>query len=134
MIVTGLRAEPLDAAALVARIRRADCGAVVTFEGTTRSPDDGRVVDRLSYEAWEARAEAQLRALAEEAVARWKLGGAVAVHCTGDVPPGEPSVVVAAAAAHRSEAFEAARWLIDALKETVAIWKKEITPAGERWV
>lgn len=133
MIVTGLSAEPLDVAALVARIRRPDCGGLVAFEGSTRSPDAGRVVERLWYEAWEEKAEQQLRALATEAMERWPLGGVVAVHRTGDVPPGEPSVLVAASAPHRAEAFEAARWLIDTLKATVAVWKKEIFEDGEAW-
>ena len=96
MIVTGLSAEPLDVRALTDQIRREDCGALVVFEGMTRSPDDGRTVESLTYEAWAESAERQLRDLAERAVQRWSLGGAVAVHRTGDVPPGQPSVVVAA--------------------------------------
>ena len=134
MIVTGLSAEPIDAASLVAQVRRPDCGAVVVFEGTTRSPDGDRVVERLFYEAYDERAQHQLRAFAEQAVSRWSLGGVVAVHRTGDVPPGEPSVVVAAVAAHRAEAFEAARWLIDTIKAEAAVWKKEIFSDGESWV
>jgi molybdopterin synthase catalytic subunit len=134
MILTGLSSEPLDVPALVARIRRDDCGAVVTFEGTTRSPNEGKTVQRLWYEAWEERAEQQLRALAEEATERWGLGGVAAVHRTGEVPPGEPSVLVAVVAAHRAEAFEGARWLIDEIKAEVAVWKKEIFADGESWV
>jgi len=134
MIVTGLSAGPIEVAALVARIRRDDCGAVVTFEGTTRSPNEGKAVQRLWYEAWETRAEQQLRALAAEALDRWALGGVVAMHRTGDVPPGEPSVVVSVVAAHRAEAFEGARWLIDQIKAEVAVWKKEIFADGEAWV
>lgn len=134
MIVTGLQETPIEVADLVARIRTPACGAVVTFEGSTRSPDGGREILGLRYEAWTERAETQLRALAEEATARFGLGGVVAVHRTGEVPPGEPSVLVAAAAGHRPEAFEAARWLIDTLKETVSVWKKEISGDGEAWV
>jgi molybdopterin synthase catalytic subunit len=133
-IVTALRAEPLDVAALIRQIWRADCGAVVTFEGTTRSPNEGREVKVLEYEAYEGRAEKQLRALAGEAAATFGLGGVVAVHRTGVVPIGEPSVVVSVAAAHRTEAFEGARWLIDRIKADVAIWKKEIFADGEAWV
>ena len=134
MVVSGLSAAPIDVATLVARIRRPDCGAVATFEGVTRSPNDGVEVVSLEYEAFTARAEAQLAALCERAVERWDLGGAVAVHRTGSVPPGEPSVVCAASAAHRDAAFEAARWLIDEVKATVAIWKKEHTARGAHWV
>jgi molybdopterin synthase catalytic subunit len=133
-IVTGLSDGPLDVVALIRQIWRADCGAVVTFEGTTRSPNEGREVKSLEYEAFEGRAEKQLRALAEEATTTFGLGGVVAVHRTGPVPIGEPSVVVAVAAAHRAEAFEGARWLIDRVKADVAIWKKEIFADGEAWV
>ncbi|MFN2615093.1 MAG: molybdenum cofactor biosynthesis protein MoaE [Actinomycetota bacterium] len=133
MIVTGLSAERLDTAALTNDIRRADCGALVVFEGSTRSPSEGRMVLKLEYEAWPERAERQLRAFAEEAVERWGARAVVAVHRTGEVPVGEPSVVVAVAAPHRAEAFEAARWLIDTLKAQCAIWKKEIFEDGEAW-
>ena len=133
-IVTGLSDGPLDVVALIRQIWRADCGAVVTFEGTTRSPNEGRDVKSLEYEAYQDRAGKQLRALAEEAAERFDLGGVVAVHRTGAVAIGEPSVVVACAAAHRGEAFDGARWLIDRVKADVAIWKKEIFSDGETWV
>lgn len=134
VLVTGLTAEPLDEGGLVARIRRPDCGGLVMFEGSTRSPSEGRTVVRLEYEAFDRRALAQLDAFAREAAARWDLGGVVAVHRVGVVPIGEPSVVVAVAAGHRAEAFEAARWLIDSIKAEAAIWKKEIFESGEAWV
>ncbi len=134
VVVTGLSAEPIDAAALVARIRRADCGGLVVFEGSTRSPSQGRDVTSLEYEAYEERATAQLDALAREAAARYELGGVVAVHRTGPVPIGQPSVIVAASAGHRAEAFQAARWLIDTIKEQAAIWKKEVFQDGAEWV
>lgn len=134
MIVTGLQSEPIDVVALITRIRRPDCGGLVVFEGSTRSPSEGRHVERLEYEAWEERARRQLEALATEAMARWSLGGVVAIHRTGVVPIGEPSVLVAAAAPHRAEAFEAARWLIDTIKAECAIWKKEVFADGTAWV
>ncbi len=71
VIVTGLRDGPLDVVSLIKQIWRTDCGAVVTFEGTTRSPSEGRDVERLEYEAYEERASTQLRALAGEAVERF---------------------------------------------------------------
>jgi molybdopterin synthase catalytic subunit len=120
--------------ALVDRIRRSNCGGLVVFEGSTRSPSEGKTVLRLEYEAYEERARRQLDELAREATRRWDLGGVIAVHRTGVVPIGEPSIVVATVSPHRSEAFEAARWLIDTIKEQVAIWKKEIFADGSRWV
>ena len=134
IIVTAVTPDPIDVAALVARIRRPDCGGLVAFEGSTRSPSGGRDVQRLEYEAWVERAEICLHDLASQAVAAHGLGGVVAVHRTGVVPIGEPSVLVAAAAPHRVQAFEAARWLIDTIKKQSPIWKKEIFAGGEAWV
>lgn len=134
IVVTALSEGPLDVPALTRAIRRPDCGALVTFEGTTRSPSEGREVKLLEYEAYDARALRQLRALSEEAATTFGLGGVVAVHRTGPVAIGEPSVVVACVAPHRGEAFEGARWLIDRIKADVAIWKKEIFADGEAWV
>lgn len=133
VVVTGLEPGPLDVGALVDRIRRPDCGGLVVFEGSTRSPSEGREVLRLEYEAWERRARAQLRAIAEEVAAEHGLGGVVAVHRVGLVPIGETSVVVAASAPHRAEAFAAARTVIDRVKGECAIWKKEVFVDGAAW-
>lgn len=135
VVVTGLEHEPLDVAGLVQAIRRPDCGGLVVFEGTARAESEGRAVLRLEYEAYEGRALPQLRALAEEVAARFALGGVVAVHRVGAVDVREPAVVVAAAAAHRGEAFAAAQQLIDRTKTEVAIWKKEVFAQGHAsWV
>jgi molybdopterin synthase catalytic subunit len=134
IIVTGIVEGPIDAASYAAKIRRPDCGGLALFEGSTRSPSDGKVVRQLEYETWPERASQQLAAMAAEAVQRWDLGGAVAVHSSGVVPIGSSSVVVAAAAGHRDAAFAAARWMIDTLKAEAAIWKKEVFDDGEAWV
>ncbi len=134
IIVTMLSAQQLDIVGLIRQIWREDCGAIVTFEGTTRSPSDGKVVRLLEYEAYEERAAAQLKELANEAADTFGLGGVVAAHRTGIVPVGEVSVVVSAVAEHRDQAFEGARWLIDRIKADAAIWKKEVFEDGERWV
>lgn len=134
IIVTAVTPDAIDVAATVARIRRPECGGLVAFEGSTRSPSGGKQVQRLEYEAWTQRAETQLRELAQEAAATFGLGGVVAVHRIGVVPIGEPSVLVAASSPHRAQSFEAARWLIDTIKEQAAIWKKEIFDDGEAWV
>jgi len=134
IIVTMLSAQPLDIVGLIRQIWREDCGAIVTFEGTTRSPSDGKIVRLLEYEAYEERAAAQLKELANEAADTFGLGGVVAAHRTGVVPVGEVSVVVSCVAAHRDQAFDGARWLIDRVKDDAAIWKKEVFEDGERWV
>jgi molybdopterin synthase catalytic subunit len=133
VVITGLLDE-LSAEALVGPIRRPECGGVAVFEGRTRSPSEGREVVRLEYEAYDELARSQLEEFAHEAVERFDLGGAVVVHRTGLVPIGEASVLVAASAVHRDQAFAGARWLIDRVKSEAAIWKKEIFVDGEAWV
>ncbi|MFQ5496071.1 MAG: molybdenum cofactor biosynthesis protein MoaE [Phycisphaerae bacterium] len=120
---------------LVAGDRRT--GAVVTFEGTTRGETDpvhGPLI-RLEYEAYASMAERELARLAEEAAARWSPIRIAVTHRVGAIPVGEVSVVIAVAAAHRGQAFEACRWLIDAVKKEVPIWKKDVFEDGHvRWV
>lgn len=134
LIVTGIQNAPLDVQALTNSIRRDDCGALVTFEGGVRTPNNGHDIVELFYEAYEELARRQLIELANTAVERFSLGGVVAVHRTGSVNPGEPAVLVVTAAAHRTEAFAATSWLIDTIKSEVAIWKKELSATDEQWV
>ena len=134
VVIVSLSEDPLAVVDMIKQIVRDDCGAIVTFEGTTRSPSDGKVVRMLEYEAYEERALNQLKELANEAVDKFGLGGVAAAHRTGVVPVGEVSVVVSCVAAHREQAFEGARWLIDRIKADAAIWKKEVFEDGERWV
>ncbi len=112
-------------------------GGIVTFEGATRAEKDaahGELV-RLDYEAYASMAQRQLEALAQEAQRRWSLGRVVVIHRLRSVAPGEVSVMIAVAAAHRAEAFAACRWLIDTLKRDVPIWKKDVFADGfTRWV
>jgi molybdopterin synthase catalytic subunit len=112
-----------------------EAGAVVLFLGTTRAVTDGRETLRLDYEAYGEMAEAELRKLAEEARRRWPVVGCAIVHRLGTVPPAEPSVAVAVSTPHRQDAFEAGKWLIDTLKESVPIWKREHWADGStEWV
>jgi len=112
-------------------------GGVVTFEGVTRDDtheEHGRLV-RLEYESYATMADRAMYRLADEARSRWNLGRVALVHRLGAVQPGEVSVMIAVAARHRAEAFEACRWLIDALKKEVPIWKKDVFEDGfTRWV
>ncbi|MGB2987618.1 MAG: molybdenum cofactor biosynthesis protein MoaE [Phycisphaerae bacterium] len=112
-------------------------GAIVTFEGATRRDEDpkhGPIV-RLDYEAYEGMARRQLERLAVAAKKRWSAGRVTIVHRLGAVLPGEVSVMIAVACGHRTESFEACRWLIDTLKKEVPIWKKDVFEDGHvRWV
>jgi molybdopterin converting factor subunit 1 len=119
--VTG---EPLDLPALADAVRDPRAGAVVLFEGVTRE------VPELDYEAYAEMAEARIEAIAAEEAARHGLCAVAIEHRTGTVPRSEPSVIVAASAPHRGEAFAGARALIDRVKAEAPIWKVEVTPAG----
>ena len=111
------------------------CGAVVVFSGTVRDHAEGRPgVSSLEYEAYQEEVVPRLAAIAAEARARWPvLGRVVLLHRTGTLGVGETSVVVAASAPHRPEAFAAARFCIDTLKATVPIWKRETWEGGSDW-
>lgn len=134
IVVGALSRDPLDVAALVDSVRRDDCGGLVVFEGTVRSPNHGHEVLALEYEAWEDKAPAQLQAFATEIARRHGLGAALAVHRVGRVEVGEPAVVIVAVAVHRGAAFMAASELIDRVKSEGWLWKKELRVNGEVWV
>jgi len=119
-------AEPLDVAALSAAVRDPRAGAVVLFEGVTRE------VARLDYEAYAEMAAERLRQIADEEAERHGLCAVAVEHRTGTVPLGEPSVIVAASAPHRGEAFTGARAVIDRVKAEAPIWKVEVDEGGER--
>jgi MoaE-MoaD fusion protein len=123
--VTG---EPLDVAELSAAVRDPRAGAVVLFEGVTRA------VPELDYEAYVEMAEPKLAAIASDEAERHGLCAVAVEHRTGTVPQGEPSVIVAASAPHRGEAFAGARAVIDRVKAEAPIWKVEVSEAGRRRV
>jgi molybdopterin synthase catalytic subunit len=125
-VVRGVRVtgEPLDLAALSAAVRDPRAGAVVCFEGVTRE------VPELEYEAYAEMAEPRLAAIAAEEAERHGLCAVAVEHRTGTVARGEPSVIVAASAAHRGEAFAGARAVIDRVKAEAPIWKVEIGEDG----
>ena len=129
-----LRDTPIDAAELVAAVEDAGAGGVVSFVGLVRDRDGGRDVTELEYVA-HPDAEAALRRVAEAVAAELPVRALAAVHRVGVLQVGDVAVVVAAAAAHRGEAFEAARRLIDDLKDTVPIWKRQVFSDGtQEWV
>jgi molybdopterin synthase catalytic subunit len=118
-------------------VHDAGAGGIVIFLGATRSETSasGQALVALDYEAYGELAARQLAELATRARQRWPIIKLVILHRTGRVGLGEPSVLIAVATPHRTEAFEACRWLIDTLKDEVAIWKKEVWADGSgRWV
>lgn len=129
-----LSGDPLDPAEVARRVEGPDAGGLVTFVGTVRDRSRGRSIRHLEYEAYPGMAEREMEKIADEAAERWPGTRVSVAHRVGHLEIGEVAVVVAAAAPHRAEAFAAARYTIDTLKERVPIWKKEVATDGAYWV
>ena len=134
-ITVGIREGSPSVDEALKAVAASEAGGAVAFLGTVRdhSDDLGRV-ERLEYSAYREMAEKILRQVAEEAGRRWPLMGVAILHGVGELSIGDHTVVVACSSAHRGEAFEACRFVIDEVKRRVPIWKKEVGPSGERWV
>ncbi|HEX9634551.1 MAG TPA: molybdenum cofactor biosynthesis protein MoaE [Candidatus Limnocylindria bacterium] len=131
---TGLTDGPLDVPALEASVAGLGHGALVTFVGRARDrSDDGRQVVELEYEVYPEMAEAVLQEIAGEAEARWPGVVVAVVHRTGIVPIGQAAVAIVAAAPHRSDAYDANRFVIEGIKERLPIWKRERFVDGSEW-
>ncbi len=127
--------EPIDAAALQAEVGADRHGAIALFLGVVReNSPTGKLVLHLDYEAYEGMAEREMEAIADEMERRWPGCSVAMVHRVGRLAIGEASVAIAVATPHRAAAFEACRFAIDRLKETVPIWKKEVFTDGTQWV
>ncbi|HWI94263.1 MAG TPA: molybdenum cofactor biosynthesis protein MoaE [Flavisolibacter sp.] len=109
-------------------------GGIDVFIGTVRNQTKGKKVIRLEFEAYEKMALAEMEKIANEMIERWPLGKILIHHRVGILQVGEVPVVIAVSASHRGTAFEACRYAIDTLKQTVPIWKKEVFEDGEEWV
>lgn len=118
---------------IVPRMERPEDGAIVIFDGVVRDNSRGRPTLYLDYEAYESMALEKLRELATEARQRFPIRNVALVHRLGRIEIGESSVLIAVFSAHRAAAFDACRWLIDTLKRTVPIWKKEYFEDGAVW-
>ena len=124
---------PLESERAVAGLKAGSDGAVVVFDGIVRNNTRGRETRYLLYEAYEAMALDQMRALVREARERFPVRECLLHHRLGRLEIGETSVLIAVASAHRGAAFDACRWIIDTLKKTVPIWKKEFFADGAVW-
>jgi len=125
--------EPIDADAIVRALKAGSDGAVCVFDGIVRDNTRGRATLHLDYEAYEEMALKQMQLLRAEAIEHFKVREVAIVHRLGRLKVGETSVLIAVASAHRGAAFEACRWVIDTLKKTVPIWKKEQFADGAVW-
>jgi molybdopterin synthase catalytic subunit len=128
-----LQREPLDSAALMAACRAGEDGAAILFDGMVRNNTRGRRTLYLEYESYPAMAVAEMERLAVEALSKFAIRDVRLVHRVGRLEIGESSVVIVVASAHRAAAFEACRWLIDSLKKTVPVWKREFFSDGAEW-
>ncbi len=125
--------ERIDTAALTQGVKAGGDGAVCVFDGIVRDNTRGRRTLHLDYEAYEEMALKQMRELAAQAVERFGVREVTLVHRLGRLVVGETSVLIVVASAHRGAAFDACRWVIDTLKKTVPIWKKEQFVDGAVW-
>ena len=132
--VASVRSAPLSMDELIERVGGPSMGGVCTFTGVVRDHARGESIDHLEYEAYPAMAEREMEKIADEVSARWPEARLAMSHRVGRLEIGDAAVMIAAAAPHRAEAFEACRFAIDTLKARVPIWKKEFATSGAYWV
>jgi|SRR5579863_137674 len=123
----------IDSPAALAHIKRGEDGAAVVFEGIVRNQTRGRRTLYLDYEAYEDMALSEMKSLAARALAQFPIRDVAIIHRLGRLQIGETSVLIVVASAHRAAAFDGCRWLIDTLKRTIPIWKKEYFEDGAVW-
>lgn len=126
--------QPIDVQKVINAALQNSAGAINTFIGTVRNQTSGKKVLRLEYEAYEPMAISEIRKIIDKASGTWHLLGWAVSHRVGMLLPGEIAVVVSISTAHRKESFEACQFIIDNLKLTVPIWKREFFEDGEQWV
>lgn len=134
MIDIQITAQSIDVSSCIDRVITPHSGGVDVFIGTVRNETKGKKVLQLEFEAYEAMALKEMQLIADAMMAKWPLHKVVMHHRTGVLQVGEIPVVIAVSAAHRDAAFDACRYAIDTLKQTVPIWKKEMFEDGSVWV
>jgi len=125
---------PIDPAALVARVMRPSDGAYVLFEGVVRNHHHGRAVESIFYDAYRPMAEKEIDIIVRDVARQYPAVAIDIVHRLGRLAVGESSIAIVCSSPHRAESFEACRLMIDRVKQTVPIWKKERGQDGEEWV
>ena len=126
--------DPLNVKSCIDWVMTPESGGIDVFIGTVRNATKGKTVVRLEFEAYENMALNEMCKIAEQMMAKWPLHKVLIHHRTGTLVVGEIPVIIAVSAAHRDAAFDACRYAIDTLKQTVPIWKKEVFEDGEHWV
>lgn len=139
VVAAAVSETPVDVPAAIATVSGPEIGGIGVFVGTVRDRSSvehnaAKPVIALDYDSHPSLAEQRLREIAEEATKKWDVRRVVAIHRTGSCELGESTVVVACGAPHRGDALEACRWIIDTIKSTVPIWKREAYADGSSWV
>ena len=131
-----IQKAPFDVGVEIDRLRRANAniGAVASFVGVVRDVNDDRNVSSMTLEHYPQMTEKAIEEIVSQAHGRWSLIDVTVVHRVGRLAPTDPIVLVVVASAHRQDAFHACQYIMDFLKTRAPLWKKESTPAGERWV
>lgn len=132
--MVALTTDPIDVASALTYLQSEQAGAIDFFLGVVRDNTQDRPVDRLDYEAYDRMALSEMQKIVDEAHRRWPVLRCLVIHRTGTLRIGEIAVLIGVATAHRADAFDACRYIIDTIKQTVPIWKKEIFTNGEVWV
>ncbi|KAL6527866.1 Molybdopterin synthase catalytic subunit [Orobanche minor] len=123
----------IDITKYINYVQSPQCGAIATFAGTTRDTFDGKDVLELRYEAYVPMAIRCMKSICSSARSSWALNAIAVVHRLGPVPVGETSVFIAISSVHRADALDACKFVIDEVKASVPIWKKEVYTNGEVW-
>ena len=126
--------EEIDIQSCIAGVMSPSSGGIDVFIGTVRDATQGKRVLKLEFESYEPMAVSEIKKITEQIMSQWPVHNIVIHHRTGQLPIGAVAVVIAVSAAHRAAAFEACRYAIDTLKQTVPIWKKEFFDNEEVWV
>lgn len=129
-----LTTDPIDLSSAYKYLQSDEAGAIDFFLGVVRNNTAARPVDHLEYEAYGRMAISEMQKIADEACHRWKILRYVVIHRTGTLRIGEIAVLIGVTTPHRADAFDACRYIIDTIKQTVPIWKKEVLTDGEVWV
>lgn len=134
MIEVKISADELDIVSCLAISKDLESGGIASFIGSVRNHSKGKAVVRLDFECYEAMAIKEMRKIAEAAISKYAVRNIVIQHRVGTLYPGEVAVIIVVNDGHRDYVFDACRFIIDSLKQTVPIWKKEIFENGEEWV
>lgn len=126
--------QPIDAAAAYKELGARKDGAILSFIGIPREDSNGKTVSYLEYEVYEDMASKEMQKIVDQAFANWPITDCLVIHRYGKVDIGEASIFIGVSSPHRDEAFKAVRYIIDTIKKTVPVWKKEVYADGSSWI